>query len=84
MYKRQALPTSKQVIASRLNLTPETLSRVLHSLNEAGLIAVKGKRIAIMDAFRLGQFDSTLFPPCAKKIGQSAMNNPRLLVSAAP
>jgi len=68
-YIECALPASKHIIASRLNLTPETLSRVLHSLNEAGLIAVKGKRIAIMDALRLGQFDSTPFPPCAKKIG---------------
>ncbi len=41
------LPTSKTVIASRLNLTPETLSRVLHSLSEAGLIAVKGRQITI-------------------------------------
>lgn len=32
------LPTSKQVIASRLNLTPETLSRVFHDLTERGLI----------------------------------------------
>ena len=52
-----ALPTSKQVIASRLNLTPETLSRVFHDLSEAGLISVHGKAITIHDQNRLRQFD---------------------------
>ncbi len=52
-----ALPTSKQVIASRLNLTPETLSRVFHDLAEAGLISVHGKAITIHDQNRLRQFD---------------------------
>jgi CRP-like cAMP-binding protein len=44
------LPTSKHVVASLLNLTPETLSRILHSLSEAGLIEVAGRRIVIRDA----------------------------------
>jgi len=52
-----ALPTSKQVIASRLNLTPETLSRVFHDLAEAGLISVHGKAITIHDQGQLRQFD---------------------------
>jgi CRP-like cAMP-binding protein len=43
------LPASKQVIASRLNLTPETFSRILHHLTEAGLIKVEGRRITIQD-----------------------------------
>lgn len=51
------LPTAKQVIASRLNLTPETLSRVLHDLGEAGLIKVHGRQIKINDAGRLRAFD---------------------------
>ena len=42
-----SLPTSKQVIASRLNLTPETLSRIFHDLATNGLIAVSGKQITI-------------------------------------
>jgi len=41
------LPAPKQVIASRLNLTPETLSRILHDLMAANLIAVQGKTITI-------------------------------------
>ncbi|MBW7859514.1 MAG: Crp/Fnr family transcriptional regulator [Rhodocyclaceae bacterium] len=44
------LPTSKQVIASRLNLTPETLSRIFHDLSDAGLITVQGKHITLHDA----------------------------------
>lgn len=52
-----ALPTSKQVIASRLNLTPETLSRIFHELVEAGLITVHGKEITIHDQRRLREFD---------------------------
>jgi CRP-like cAMP-binding protein len=51
------LPTSKQVIASRLNLTPETLSRIFHDLSTNGLIGVSGKHITINDVRRLREFD---------------------------
>jgi CRP-like cAMP-binding protein len=51
------LPVSKQVLASRLNLTPETLSRVLHGLVEAGLIVVQGKQVTIRGLQRLREFD---------------------------
>lgn len=63
------LPASKHVIASRLNLTPETLSRILHSLSETGLIAVKGRHITVQDMARLRQFDDLpppSHPPCEK------------------
>ena len=60
------LPASKHVIASRLNLTPETLSRILHNLSESRQIAVKGRRIAVLDMARLRQFDDAPRPPCAK------------------
>jgi len=52
-----ALPTSKQVIASRLSLTPETLSRIFHDLVESGLITVHGKQITVHDVRRLREFD---------------------------
>jgi CRP-like cAMP-binding protein len=51
------LPTSKQVIASRLNLTPETLSRILHDLTETHLIEVHGRKIIVPDLHRLREFD---------------------------
>lgn len=51
------LPTSKQVIASRLSLTPETLSRIFHELSDAGLISVQGKHIVIHDAAKLAEHD---------------------------
>ncbi|MCF8197218.1 MAG: Crp/Fnr family transcriptional regulator [Sulfuritalea sp.] len=52
-----SLPTSKQVIASRLNLTPETLSRIFHDLSTNHLIEVSGKKITINDVARLREFD---------------------------
>lgn len=52
-----SLPTSKLVIASRLNLTPETLSRVLHDLAKHGLIDVQGRTIHIPSVRQLQSFD---------------------------
>jgi CRP-like cAMP-binding protein len=50
---RVTLPASKAVVASRLNLTPEHFSRILHELVAAGLVAVDGRHIAIRDVARL-------------------------------
>ena len=47
------LTTSKHVLASRLNLAPETFSRVLRELSAEGLISVEGRRIALLDPSRL-------------------------------
>lgn len=47
------LPTSKHVIASRLNLTAETFSRILNELTTAKLIAVQGRHIVVHDLERL-------------------------------
>jgi CRP-like cAMP-binding protein len=47
------LEVGKNVIASRLNLTPEHFSRILHELATKGLIQVNGRRITILDLQRL-------------------------------
>lgn len=47
------LPTNKGVIASRLNLTQEHFSRILHELIELGLILVEGRKIHIPSVARL-------------------------------
>lgn len=47
------LPTSKAVVASRLNVTPEHFSRILHDLTDKGLIDVGGRDIRIIDPARL-------------------------------
>ena len=43
------LLANKNLIASRLSLTPETFSRVLRDLSDAGVISVSGKHIHILD-----------------------------------
>ncbi len=43
------LSISKQVIASRLSIKPETLSRILSQLSKAGLIIVERKTIQLKD-----------------------------------
>lgn len=47
------LPTRKHVLASRLNLAPETFSRVLRDLSSDGLISVEGRRVDLHDIPRL-------------------------------
>jgi CRP-like cAMP-binding protein len=43
------LPAKKGVIASRLSLTQEHFSRILHNLSHRGLILISGREIAIPD-----------------------------------
>jgi len=50
-----SLPVSKAIVASRLNLTPEHFSRILHELVADGLIEVDGRDIRIVDPVRLRQ-----------------------------
>ncbi len=49
------LPVTKGVIASRLNLTQEHFSRILHDLTERGLILVEGKSIRIPNVANLNK-----------------------------
>jgi CRP/FNR family transcriptional regulator, dissimilatory nitrate respiration regulator len=51
-----SLPVSKATIASRLSLTPEYFSRVLHELADRGLIEIDRREIRIVDAPRLARF----------------------------
>lgn len=51
-----ALPASKMTIASRLNLTPEHFSRILHELAHSGLIAIEGREVRILDVEKLKGF----------------------------
>lgn len=50
------LPVGKSVLASRLNLTPEHFSRILHELAAAGLIEVDGRNVTIRDIDRLRSY----------------------------
>jgi CRP-like cAMP-binding protein len=52
-----ALDASKNIIASRLNLTPQHFSRILHELTVCDLIEVEGRTIRILDTERLRQFE---------------------------
>jgi len=51
------LPTSKAIVASRLNLTPEHFSRILHDLTDAGLIAVDGREVRIANVGKLRAYN---------------------------
>ncbi|MDH4061033.1 MAG: Crp/Fnr family transcriptional regulator [Aquincola sp.] len=53
-----SLPVSKATIASRLSLTPEYFSRVLHELEAAGLVRIDKRDIHILDAHALAIYRS--------------------------
>ncbi len=50
------LQASKSVVASRLNVTPEHFSRILHDLTEQGLVKVRGRVITLPDLARLRDY----------------------------
>jgi len=52
------LPAQKALVASRLNLTPEYFSRILHDLAAQGLVRIDGRHIAILEPERLRAFGS--------------------------
>jgi len=47
------LSAGKSVIASRLNMTPEHFSRILHELGNDGVIEIRGRTVRIPDLARL-------------------------------
>jgi CRP-like cAMP-binding protein len=47
------LPESRQELASRLSMKPETLSRILRHLSDAGAIVVHGRQLQVPDRKRL-------------------------------
>jgi CRP-like cAMP-binding protein len=51
------LPTNKGIIASRLNLTQEHFSRILHEFAAKGLIVIEGRPINIPDVDQLRTYD---------------------------
>ena len=51
------LPAAKSVIASRLNITPEHFSRILHELTEAQLIEVTGRTVRILNMEKLRTYE---------------------------
>lgn len=56
------LECSKAVVASRLNLTPEHFSRILHGLCTNQLIRVKGRAVTIVDVEKLRGYQGRILP----------------------
>ncbi len=52
------LTSSKQILASRLSIKPETFSRILKTLNQRGLLEVNGSTIRLLDVRRLRCFEN--------------------------
>jgi CRP-like cAMP-binding protein len=50
-----AMPEPRAAIAARLGMTPESLSRVMHGLEAAGLVRLQGRRVEVPDAAALNQ-----------------------------
>jgi CRP-like cAMP-binding protein len=50
------LPAAKNIVASRLSIQPETLSRILGNLSGKGLISVDGLNIKVLDMEGLRRF----------------------------
>jgi CRP/FNR family transcriptional regulator, dissimilatory nitrate respiration regulator len=69
------LPAAKQDIAARLNMKPETLSRILHDLSAEGLIANRDKKIFIRNRRCLHESDTEL-PPAAQGFSRLASMTP--------
>lgn len=51
------LSACKKMIASRLSLSPEYFSRVLHDMADRGMLGIAGRSITILDIERLRSYD---------------------------
>jgi len=54
---RVELSIQKQLIASRLSIKPETLSRIFHTLKDREIMETQGKTIIIKDVEKLKSFE---------------------------
>lgn len=54
------LEAAKKVIAARLSIQPETFSRVLHTLADAGAIEVDGRKVVVKDIAVLREFSGAI------------------------
>ena len=50
------LEVSKTILASRLNLTPQHFSRILHDLGARGLIEINGRELTILNLEKLRNY----------------------------
>lgn len=57
--KNLQLPASRRILASLLNVTPETLSRTINKLETASLIKVKGKNVTLINVAGLRKFGNS-------------------------
>ena len=53
-----ALTITKSVLASRLNITPQHFSRILHDLTMAKLIRVEGRSVIVLDPDGLRRYEA--------------------------
>ena len=63
------LPVSKATVASRLSLTPEYFSRVLHDFEAKGLVQIDRREIHIPDPQRLAEYRMEARPPGLVAVG---------------
>lgn len=72
------LAASKRIIAARLDMAPETLSRTLRQLSDDGLIVVDKRTVHIQNA------PLAITSPPASHGGQAAIHYPRMERGATP
>ncbi len=69
------LPATKREVATKLNLTQETFSRVLRQLTDEGVIQVQGRLIRVLAAPRLEALNSPLHAHHAAQYQTVSLNN---------